>query len=581
MTKPIMYQPVAIAHQNYCSSIYFYFQNAWIEMKRRYCYYFLSLLSVLIVVMATSTCQSIIDNAPLIFLKTAEGAAAERDIIISPYDTRGQPNYYIKANFLNFSQVKDVIPDYRDWMTPRMELSNELVSAPNIKCNCGQFAHYSMEDYKNKSSILMNFIHSTCKQYSTTIELLDSDLEKQMGLGRDYPFGAMEEGECILHEKLAQDLGVQEGDLLLIDIDLNNTMATIAETYIVDGFGDIDMFDLQFTRFRVPLKVKNLLKESYGKYPDGSVETMIFMEYKHLFKHIGYYYYNLNDTNFMQYVQNIQPYYYAPQIVINMPNRISLYLDTNYDKIQQIITKQASLISERLGIYPFRMELSVLGELFPLRFSSMFLGVILNMILFILFLLSVILLYSLLLVSVETKTFDMGVVRVLGLNKIGVILMILLQSLSYVLPGIVLGLILSLPALSYAGNALNSAIGVQIPIFPTANAAGFAVLLGLLIPLVSSYVPIREALKQNLQTSLDMSHSKTSAVKISIDVEGKGFPWGRISFSVIASGFGISIYYLLPLSLLSFNLGLLIGILFWILLGLLLGLVILSLNVQH
>lgn len=106
-------------------------------------------------------------------------------------------------------------------------------------------------------------------------------------------------------------------------------------------------------------------------------------------------------------------------------------------------------------------------------------------------------------------------------------------------------------------------------------------MLGFLIPIFSSYVPIREALKQNLQTALDATHSKTTAVKIIIDVEGKGFPWGRVSFSLIASVFGVSIYYLLPLSLLSFNLGLMIAILFWILIGLLLGLVILSLNVQH
>ncbi len=106
-------------------------------------------------------------------------------------------------------------------------------------------------------------------------------------------------------------------------------------------------------------------------------------------------------------------------------------------------------------------------------------------------------------------------------------------------------------------------------------------MLGFLIPIFSSYVPIREALKQNLQTALDATHSKTTAVKIVIDVEGKGFPWGRISFSLIASVFGVSIYYLLPLSLLSFNLGLVIAIFFWILIGLLLGLVILSLNIQH
>jgi len=54
------------------------------------------------------------------------------------------------------------------------------------------------------------------------------------------------------------------------------------------------------------------------------------------------------------------------------------------------------------------MDLPILSEVEPLRFAAMFLGIILNMIILILFLLSVILLYSLLLVSIETKTFDMG-----------------------------------------------------------------------------------------------------------------------------------------------------------------------------
>ena len=134
MAKPIVYQPVAISHQNYCSSIYFYFQNSWIEMKRRYCYYFLSLLSVLIVVTATSTCQSIIDNAPLIFLKTAEGAAAERDIVITPFNTQGVAPYFIKENFLNFSKVQSILtPEYNEWMSPRFELSDRRATAANNK----------------------------------------------------------------------------------------------------------------------------------------------------------------------------------------------------------------------------------------------------------------------------------------------------------------------------------------------------------------------------------------------------------------------------------------------------------------
>jgi len=45
--------------------------------------------------------------------------------------------------------------------------------------------------------------------------------------------------------------------------------------------------------------------------------------------------------------------------------------------------------------------------------------------------------------------------------------------------------------------------------------------------------------------------------------------------------FGISIYYLLPLSLLSFNIGLLLIIFFVILIGLLIGCCLLAMNVQY
>lgn len=71
------------------------------------------------------------------------------------------------------------------------------------------------------------------------------------------------------------------------------------------------------------------------------------------------------------------------------------------------------------------MSLPVLEELYGSRFGQLFLGIILNMIIVILFVLSVILLYTLLLISVETKTYDLGVLRVLGFNKLGVVLLVI------------------------------------------------------------------------------------------------------------------------------------------------------------
>mmetsp|Transcript_47018 Transcript_47018/g.65290 ORF Transcript_47018/g.65290 Transcript_47018/m.65290 type:complete len:88 (+) Transcript_47018:250-513(+) len=85
----------------------------------------------------------------------------------------------------------------------------------------------------------------------------------------------------------------------------------------------------------------------------------------------------------------------------------------------------ASNIARELGVYPIEMNLPVLENLFETRFSAMFIGIILNMIVFILFILSLMLLYNLLLVSIETKTYELAVLRVLGLNKVGVISLII------------------------------------------------------------------------------------------------------------------------------------------------------------
>jgi len=56
-------------------------------------------------------------------------------------------------------------------------------------------------------------------------------------------------------------------------------------------------------------------------------------------------------------------------------------------------------------------EVPVLDALDETRFFSLFLGLILNVVIVILLGLSVLLIYSLLMVNVETRTFELGVMR--------------------------------------------------------------------------------------------------------------------------------------------------------------------------
>jgi ABC-type antimicrobial peptide transport system permease subunit len=50
-------------------------------------------------------------------------------------------------------------------------------------------------------------------------------------------------------------------------------------------------------------------------------------------------------------------------------------------------------------------------------------------------------------ISVETKTFEIGVMRMIGLSKNGIVSMVIIQAFLFVLPALIIGIALSFPAL--------------------------------------------------------------------------------------------------------------------------------------
>lgn len=117
--------------------------------------------------------------------------------------------------------------------------------------------------------------------------------------------------------------------------------------------------------------------------------------------------------------------------------------------------------------------------------------------------------------------------------------------------------------------------------YPSASAVVFSCAVGLIIPICSCIVPVKLALQQQLSEALDSNRNKTKAIQIQIVSNSYSVSSNRIYFSLLSTFFGVSIYYLLPLSLLSFDIGLLLAIFFWILIGMLVGAVLLTLNIQH
>jgi len=81
-----------------------------------------------------------------------------------------------------------------------------------------------------------------------------------------------------------------------------------------------------------------------------------------------------------------------------------------------------------------------------LSYATLLLGLVFGIIAILFIVISVLLIYSLLMISVETKTFENGVLRLIGLSQFNVVGMIIVQSVLFVLPSIVLGYAASIPS---------------------------------------------------------------------------------------------------------------------------------------
>ena len=93
----------------------------------------------------------------------------------------------------------------------------------------------------------------------------------------------------------------------------------------------------------------------------------------------------------------------------------------------------------------------------------LYIGLVANLVVILFVIVAVLLIYSLLMISIEKKTFEFGVMRLTGLSKRGLIALICMQALLFVLPAIVLAFALSFPILA------------AVYYFMVQNAAGYDV----------------------------------------------------------------------------------------------------------
>jgi hypothetical protein len=132
----------------------------------------------------------------------------------------------------------------------------------------------------------------------------------------------------------------------------------------------------------------------------------------------------------------------------------------------------------RTGFTDVSVSTPVLARLRSLSFFSLFLGLIMSIIVVVLSFLSITLVYSLLMINVETRTFEMGVLRMVGLQRNELVQLLMTQALLYALPAIVGGLILAQVLMGLASRMLASVVGVAVPAPLNRDAAIIALVMG-------------------------------------------------------------------------------------------------------
>eukprot|EP00026_Physarum_polycephalum_P001697 Phypoly_transcript_01699.p1 GENE.Phypoly_transcript_01699~~Phypoly_transcript_01699.p1 ORF type:complete len:1053 (-),score=137.59 Phypoly_transcript_01699:52-3186(-) len=550
------------------------------DIRKNKVNYSLGFFACFLVVFVVSLVVTIIGNTPVVFLRLAEQQVGEQDMYVSsgPWNNNDR---------LNYTMIQSILEPYPQFTyhSPRHIIRGASI-VPARGCDSYLNPYdptwkYSTSDQNPGGCTSCFSQHCSFSEVDTDLFVIDSEKEKRMVLGRDWSDRPpVKEGYVYMHKTLARDLGVGVGDIVYLKFSFQQFLRDVYYKAISASSIYIRP-DIEYAASFIyaPFKIQGVFTDGSGKF--GHNQDMVTVAEYSTF--LGAIVASMDPnlgTQTLEYLNRTNLYENAHYVNFNLPpNRVPNYINTNQDEINQVVVQWASQILYRIGFNVISARLVVLGELSNSAIISLFLGLILNIIIFILLFLSIILIYSLLMINVETKTFEMGVMRMIGITRRGLVQLLLFQAFSYSIPSWVAGLILSQLFGVFVASWFEGITGVPISPVLTSNAVLMATGLGLLIPIVASILPIRNALGRNLHDSLDTNRSKTQAVQVTIDrAEDNTFsvPVLIIGFALATFGFGV--YYVFPLSLLSMNFALLLNMFFFLLIAMLFGMVLLSLN---
>ena len=267
--------------------------------------------------------------------------------------------------------------------------------------------------------------------------------------------------------------------------------------------------------------------------------------------------------------------------VVNYKHRVSTYLK-DLDAMNADLIKFTDSVALSIGLdYPASFTTPIAATLTITQYIRYFLDNIFYSVVALMVFLGVLLIFSLLLHDVDSKTYEYGMLRALGMRHRTLIQVLVTKALLFALPGIALGLLIAflvnIPVdglISDYAAIPHSAAFYQSPLL-------LSIAVGLIMPLVANIVPISRALSRTLRDSLDVYHHVVSEVTVRIiKLADLGLDLWQTALAVLMVVIGFVTFYVVPYAFIFVNYPLFLGILNGILLGMLLGLCIIAQAIQ-
>ena len=348
----------------------------------------------------------------------------------------------------------------------------------------------------------------------------------------------------------------------------------------------------EFLNFQLNLTVREQIKATGGKWPSASgnvlamdsrhikdylylnaeriIDEIISAFHLEIFKNLIW---NFTET----YLKDFDINNYALTINAIFKDKFEIY-KKDQKSMRYYISNIASEITTLLGLnYQVNIELPIYLIMAGVEVAKIFLQDIFIGIMFFLWMLCVLLVYSLMLGNVDERTYEFGMLRSLGFKKNNLTLLIIIQGFIFAVPGTILGLITAYIANNYVAFLFNWYTDLVMPYFLSSSNILFGILAGLSIPLVSSYLPIKKCLDDNLRETLTIFNKKIGDLVVSmIKLENLGVSPTTLIAAITLIVIGLLTYYVAPLSFLLLNTSLFLFIMIGILITMLMGLIILT-----